>query len=320
MGELHNVLTVKNLSVSYDDVKIVRDVTFSLKKGEFLGIVGESGCGKTTMLRALMMLRKGNSSISGTVQFQNRELTELSEEELRRLRGADISMIPQNASISMDPTKTISALFYETIRMHGEKISRKESNRRAAEIMEALLLSHTDRILKSYPFELSGGMCQRVMIAAAMINNPQLMLGDEPTSALDVNSQLQVIKQLKMLKENFHISLVVISHNLGVISNISDQIAIMYGGRIVEYGPCDQVLKTPLHPYTKALIAAVPDADGNISKGLAGVPPIFEKDMRGCPFAERCSHCLESCRTELPGDTLVGEAHSVQCFRVKEWI
>lgn len=319
MTKTENILEVKNLYVSYDEVDIVRNANFCLKKAEFLGIVGESGCGKTTLLRALMMLKKKNNTIAGNILFQDKEITRLDKEALRRLRGGEMSMIPQNAVTAMDGTKTISSLFYETVRMHKGHVSHKESDQMAAELMKKLLLEDTDRILKSYPFELSGGMCQRVMIAVAMINNPSLMLGDEPTSALDVTSQMQVLKELEMLKMKYDVSLIMISHNLGVISKIADNIAIMYGGRIVEYGTHDDIMKKPAHPYTRALLAAIPDVDGNISKGVPGLPPVFEKGMKGCPFAARCSYCEDRCKEELPEDITVEGIHRVQCFRAKEF-
>lgn len=320
MTQSDKILEVNHLYVSYDGVDIVRNANFTLNKGEFLGIVGESGCGKTTLLRALMMLKRKNNSIRGTFRFLDKELTDMDEESLRRLRGGEISMIPQNAVTAMDGTKTVSSLFHETIRIHSDKkISRKESDTLASELMQKLLLEDTERILKSYPFELSGGMCQRVMIATAMVNNPKLMLGDEPTSALDVTSQLQVIKELEMLKNTNNISLVMISHNMGVISRIADRIAIMYGGRIVEYGSHDDIIRHAVHPYTRALLDAVPDADGNISKGLPGLPPAFKKDMQGCPFASRCEYCQERCRKELPEDVVIGGSHRVQCFRAEEF-
>lgn len=313
------ILEAEKLYVSYNEIDIVRNVNFRIRKGEFLGIVGESGSGKTTLLRALMMLKRKNNDIKGNVRFQGRELIGLDEESLRRLRGMEISMIPQNAVTAMDGTKTISSLFHETICMHRDgKIRRRDSDKQASQIMEKMRLEDTGRILKAYPFELSGGMCQRVMIAAAMINNPKLMLGDEPTSALDVTSQLQVIQELELLKSNYQVSMIMISHNLGVISRIADTIAIMYGGRFVEYGSHEDIIRHAVHPYTKALLAAVPDADGKISKGLPGLPPTFEKEMKGCPFASRCEYCIPRCRKELPEDVAISLTHRVQCFRTKE--
>ena len=318
--EQNNILCVRDLYVSYGDgVDISRNINFTVKKGEFLGVVGESGCGKTTMLRALMMLKKKPADqIRGSICFDGQEMTRLTPEQLRQKRGADIVMIPQNASIAMDGTKTISSLFLETVRMHGKKISRKESDAQAAKLMKTLLLDDPERILRSYPFELSGGMCQRIMIAVAMINDPKMIFADEPTSALDVTSQLQVVKQLQMLRRNYGVSTVMISHNLGVISAVSDNIAIMYGGRIVEYGSRDEVLNTPAHPYTKALIQAVPDIDGNISQGLPGTPPAFTKDMTGCPFAARCPRCEQRCCEITPQEISLGGTHTVACLRAGE--
>ena len=319
MVQSENILKVENLYVYYDNVNIVRNISFDLKKQEFLGIVGESGCGKTTLLRALMMLKRRGNSMKGRLLFQGKDLTKFSEEELRILRGEGISMIPQNAFAAMDSTKTISSFFHETVQMHSsQKVARKDSDRLASDLMKKLLLQDTERILKSYPFELSGGMCQRVMIAAAMLNSPKLILGDEPTSALDVTSQLQVIRELELLKREYDISMIMISHNVGVISRIADTIAIMYGGRMVEYGTRDDIIKDSVHPYTKALLAAVPDREGNISKGLPGLPPVFEEGMSSCPFAPRCAYCQKRCETQLPEDVTLGGRHRVQCFRAKE--
>ncbi|MCD8036774.1 MAG: ABC transporter ATP-binding protein [Clostridiales bacterium] len=308
-----SVLKIENLKVSYDDVPILKNINLTVEKGEILGIVGESGCGKTTLIRSAMMLVGKNTVIEGSIKFEDSELTGMSENRLREIRGNEISMIPQNALLAMDPTKTISSLFYETIRVHGRKISRRESDKEAAELMEKLLLTDPERILKSYPFELSGGMCQRVSIAAAMINSPKLMLGDEPTSALDVKAQLEVVKLMKLLRDKFGISLVVISHNMGVITQISDKIAVMYGGRIVELGEAEDILENPRHPYTQALMEAVPDMSGNISGGLDGMPPLFTKNMKGCPFAERCPIMSDNCLTDEPQDIYVSPSHRTAC-------
>ncbi len=318
MLTLSDFLTVENLFVSYDDIPIVRDVSFTLGKGEFLGVVGESGCGKSTMLRSFLMLKNEKTSIKGSISLLGEDITQLPEENLRKLRGADISMIPQNAFLSMDSTKTISSLFYETVRMHRFGVKRAKTDEKALQLMEELLLDNPKRILQSYPFELSGGMCQRVSIAVAMINQPKLILGDELTSALDVITQLQVVKQLKMLKETFHVSLIVVSHNLGVVSQLSDSIAIMYGGTIVEYGKTAEIFENPLHPYTKALICAIPNMSGHISAGLPGIPPVFKKEMTGCSFAERCPVVMEQCKYREPQDRYVSASHRVRCLHIKE--
>lgn len=309
-------IEVNNLLVSYDGIPIVRNVDISVEKGSFLGIVGESGCGKTTLIRSLMMLKKKNSDISGKINFCGRELTELSVNQLRELRGNEIAMVPQNAFLAMDPTKTIASLFFETMRVHDRSADRKSCMAKASELMSKLMLNDPERILKSYPFELSGGICQRVSIAVAMINSPKLFLGDEPTSALDVTSQIEVINQLKYLKNNFDVSAVIISHNMGVISLLSDYIAVMYGGEIVEYGKAGEILAFPTHQYTKALMEAMPDMNGNISKGLQGRPPVFEKNMAGCSFSDRCPTAVKECFKNEPQDVYVSNTHKVKCMRL----
>ncbi len=318
MQKTEDILMINHLDVFYYQTRIVRNISLSLKKGEFLGIVGESGCGKSTLLRSLMMLKGRGMHISGDIFFEGMEFMKLSDEKLRRLRGDRISLISQNAFQSMDATKTISSLFYETVRMHHKNVRRKENDKKAAEMMEKLLLNDTQRILRSYPFELSGGMCQRVGIALSMINSPQLILGDEPTSALDVTSQLQVVEQMKLLKEQFGVSLIVISHNFGVVAGLSDKIAIMYGGIIVEYGKRQEILQNAFHPYTKALIAAIPDMEGNISGGLAGTPPEFTDEIKGCPFAARCHIAEVQCQLSLPEERYMNQSHYVRCFCIPE--
>ena len=205
-------------------------------------VIGPSGCGKTTLLNSIMALKRKNSKTDGFINFCGEEITKLSEKKLRELRGNEIAMIPQNAFLSMDPTKTIASMFFETVKVHNANAKKMECFEKAVELMSRLLLNEPERILKSYPFELSGGMCQRVAIAASMINSPKLLLGDEPTSALDVTSQEEVVNQLKYLKNNFKVSAVIISHNIGVISMISDDMAVMYGGKILEYGKTENVI------------------------------------------------------------------------------
>ncbi len=316
MSERNLLLKTENLSISYGDIPIVRNVNISLGYGEVLGIVGESGCGKSTLLRSLMVLNINNSVIRGQIDFDGRNLTGISKENLRLLRGSDISFISQNAYLSMDAAEKISHLFYETIRMHRSGIKKKQSNLKAQEWMERLLLKEPERILNSYPFELSGGMCQRVSIAVAMINNPKLILADEPTSALDVTAQSEVVRQMRLLRDNYQVSMVVVSHNFGVIAGLSDAIAVMYAGRIVEYGNAAELLVTPLHPYTKALLEAIPDMNGTISQGLPGTPPAFTRDMSGCPFADRCPKYKEICRKYEPEEQKIGISHRVWCFDV----
>lgn len=313
-----SIIETKNLYVYYNDVPIVRNVSLKLKRGKILGIVGESGCGKTTLLRALMALGTKGERYEGSVLFNGREIIGMDENSLRELRGRDMSMVPQNATAAMDPTGTISSLFYETLRSHGFKGSRGESDRRAAAIMKSLMLENTQRLLKSYPFELSGGMCQRIAIAAAMVNSPSLILGDEPASALDTVNQAEVVKELKRLRDENGVSIILISHSVGVVAAAADEIAVMYGGRIVETASKDELISSPLHPYTKALIDAVPDMKGNISKGLDGEPPSFTKELLGCPFYDRCAERKDECRKFEFDLKKATDGHYVGCMLFSE--
>lgn len=252
------LLTVKDLSVSYGDKRIVDHVSFNLPDSQILGIVGESGCGKTTLLRAVMAAGGKSASLQGSVLFQGSELVGISEKQMRSLRGKEIAMIPQNAFLAMDPTRKVLSLFQETIRVHNHNAKKAEVKEQAAELLSRLHLEEPDRILTSYPFELSGGMCQRVMIAVAMINRPKLLLADEPTSALDVTSQKQVLQELHSLNRNLGVAILLVSHDLGVIANMADRVAVMKNGIFVEQGTREEVLRSPKDPFTQRLIAAVP--------------------------------------------------------------
>ena len=305
------MLRVKKLCISYEGIPIVKDAEFEVKEKEIIGIVGESGCGKSTLLQSLLMLEKKAVIDSGEVIFRDRRLGDLSEEEIRCIRGNEIAVVFQNAALSMDPMKTIGNLFYETVRMHS-RITKKECEKRAKDLMKKVRLADVDRIWKSYPFELSGGMCQRIAIAAAMMNQPSLILADEPTSALDVTAQAQVVALMQYLREEFGTSMIVVSHNMGVIAQLADKIAVMYSGNIVEWGTAGEVLHSPGHPYTKALINAIPRMDGSIPKGIAGRPPEFSEKRTGCPFAPRCGKRTAVC-SGRPEKIFLSEEHWIAC-------
>ena len=314
------VIKVKNLSVGYNNVNIVKEVSLEVRQGEILGIAGESGSGKTTLLRTLMGIRKDDINIRGTIRFLNKDLVSLTRKEMGALYGKHISIIPQNAMLSLDPLFSISSLVHETLVAHGEKITRKESDAMASSMMTSLLFDDPKRVLQSYPFELSGGMAQRVAVLLSILSRPSLLLGDEPTSALDGTSQYHLINQLKLLKEQMDLSVILISHNLAVLAELADEIAIMYGGRIVEYGKRHEILNKPVHPYTRALIDAVPKRGRSMSDGLTGFPPAFEKDSSGCAFAERCPQKIEACTKGEIQEISVSASHRVRCFRIKEML
>ncbi len=252
------LLSVNKLTASFGDSLVLHSLNFSLSEGAVLGVVGESGCGKTTLLRSIMALRAQNAKFSGSVHFMDCDMLKLTDKELQNIRGNEIAMIPQNASLAMDPVKTVSALFYETVKVHNRHIKRRQTDAQAAELMRRLHLEEPERILRSYPFELSGGMGQRVMIAASMMNQPRLLLADEPTSALDGAAQKMVLQELDRLKREFQVSMILVSHNLGVVASLADEIAVMKDGDIVEIGAKDDILQHPEQDYTKQLIAAVP--------------------------------------------------------------
>lgn len=308
-----NLLEVKNLTAGYDNKTIIKDISFSLKPSEILGIVGESGCGKSTLLKSISELKGLNTDIeSGEILFQGKDLINMKEDEKANLRGSEIAMVFQNPQTSLNPSRKIKTQFYETIMTH-KKISKEEADSMVSEIFLKIGLKDTKRILNSYPFELSGGMAQRVAIAMAVILNPKLILADEPTSALDATIQKQVIEELLTLREMLKTAMVVITHNIGVVAKMADRVGVMYGGRMVEYGETKEVLSNPRHPYTKALLKAVPKIGGEIPIGLKGKPPKLHRLKGGCGFYERCECKDLCCKAYDNNPAYLSKNHFVLC-------
>ena len=250
------LLNVDSLSVSYSHIPTVKDISFSISPGEIVGLVGESGCGKSTLLRTLMMLMEENCQIDkGAVFFEETDLTKLSEKELRLLRGKDIVMIFQNAALSSNPLHKIGHQFYETITSHSGKMSKKECYAKAEDILKKLKFKEPKRILNSYPFELSGGMCQRIMIAMAIVSNADLLIADEPTTALDLTVQAVVLNEIKKLRDA-GMSIMLITHDLGIVAQMADYVYVMNDGKIVESGNVFDIFDHPQHEYTKTLLGA----------------------------------------------------------------
>ena len=255
---MQELLRIDHLTAGYGGDAVIEDISISLHAGEVLGIVGESGSGKSTLLRAIAQIRGLSTEIhAGTVSFDTKNLAVLSEGERRRLRGEEIAMVFQYAGASLNPTRQIGTQLVETMRAHTD-LSQSEIRARAAEVFSGMGFTDIDRILRAYPFELSGGMAQRAAIALAVILRPQLLLADEPTSALDATIQLQVLDHLRALRERTGTAILLITHNIGVVRHIADRVAVMCRGRIVEQGAVDEVLSNPQHPYTRELLAAVP--------------------------------------------------------------
>ena len=292
---MKEILKVKDLSVNNNSVKILKNISFNIKKGEILGIVGESGCGKSTLIRALIqMMNKSEEIISGEILFNERNLLSLDSKQIRKLRGNNLEVIFQNPGTTLNPIRKIGKQFVQTMQSHMN-INKNEALEKAANMLEKVNLKDSKCILNSYPFELSGGMKQRVTIALAMILEPEILIADEPTSALDVTVQAQVVKEMMSLRDNFQTSIIIVTHSMSVISQMVDKVAVMYSGNMVEYGDKEDILRNPKHPYTKALIDAVPKLNGTMPKGIKGNPPLFTENITGCSFAPRCEKCNEVC-------------------------
>ena len=313
------ILNLKNLSVSYGDINILKDIDLSLKKGEILGIVGESGSGNSTLIKSIMGILDENASIDGEINFEGKDLASLSLKDYRKIKGKEISMIFQNPTEYFNPTRKISKQFIETIRSHND-ISKQEIQKKSINTFKFLGLQDGKKIWNSYPFELSGGMNQRVAIALSIMLEPKILLADEPTSALDVTVQAQVVKELLKLRQKLNTSIILVTHNIGVASYMSDNIGVMYGGRIIEYGESEELINNPKHPYTKMLINSVPVINGNIPNGIEGSLPNFQDIKEGCVFLDRCKYASRECKIKVPSAKYLGKSHWSSCLIENEEI
>lgn len=315
---MNTILKVNNLHVKNNDVEILKDITFDLKKGEILGIVGESGCGKSTLIRALIqMMEKSETITNGEIYFKNKNLLQMNAREMRHLKGSEMGIIFQNPGSTLNPLRKIKQQFVEVLKSH-QKISKKEALNKSETILERVNLHDPLCILNSYPFELSGGMKQRVAMALAMVMEPQLLVADEPTSALDVTVQAQVVNEMMKLRDNFDTSIIIVTHSMGVVSHMVDKVAVMYAGSIVEYGDKESILNNPKHPYTKALINAIPRLDGKLPIGIKGNPPNFTNKEKGCLFAPRCPYAVEKCRYEEQKLKSIDKDRFIACTYMEE--
>jgi peptide/nickel transport system ATP-binding protein len=319
------VLTVNDLSVEYvvgkSNLRVVQGVDLELRRGRTRAIVGESGSGKTTVARAIMgLVGPPNGHVSGTVKLGERDLLKTSDRELSRIRGRDIAMIFQEPIRSLNPAFTVGDQIAEVVRTHGG-VSRSDAWKQAIDAMRRVHIPSPERLARRYPFEFSGGMCQRVMIAMAVVRRPTVLIADEPTTALDVTVQAQVLDLLKELQDEMGLAMLFITHDLGVVADIADDVSVMYAGEVVEAGTAEQVFFAPQHPYSAGLLASIPNVldDEGRFRFIRGRVPSAAAWPSGCRFAPRCPHALEACTTapialDDHGDRVV------RCCRVKDLV
>ena len=312
--EHEKLLELSGLTVRYPGAKspILRNVFLSLHSGEVTCVIGESGCGKSTLFNAILQLPGRVEITGGTVAFRGSDLRSLTGKEMRKIRGCGIGVVFQEPGASLDPIRKIHIQFYEAIHAHNAAVTKKEARAAAAEILKNMEFADPDRILDSCPAQLSGGMNQRVAIALAMALGPEVLLADEPTSALDVTVQAQIVDELLNLRDRYGTCILLITHNMGVVAKMADRVAVMYGGRIVEYGPKEEVLRDPAHPYTAALLNAIPRLDGQPPKGIPGRRPETVPET-GCAFAARCPFTEPKCGTMEMKEYIVSGEHRSMC-------
>lgn len=317
---MEKILEVKDLHVTFTTyggtVQAVRGVDFHLDKGETLAIVGESGCGKSVTSNALMGLvpNPPGKITKGKVIFKNKDLTRLSEKKLRAIRGVDISMIFQDPMTALNPTLTIGTQLMEGLQQH-RKLSNAEARERALDMMNLVGIPNPEERLKQYPHQFSGGMRQRIVIAIALICEPELLIADEPTTALDVTIQAQILELFERIQEATGVAIILITHDLGVVAKIADRVAVMYAGKIIETGTKREIYYQPEHPYTKGLLHSVPRLDIREKlKPIEGTPPDLFSPPQGCPFSARCPFAMEVCDKLYPEATARSNSHVVNCW------
>ena len=317
-----NALEIENLSVEYhvdkEVVHALNGISFKLAKGKTIGLVGETGAGKTTTgLSILRLIPSPPGVVKGTIKVQGEDISTLSEKQMESIRGNVVSMIFQDPMTSLNPTKTVEAQIAEVIRLH-EKCSKKESIEKARSMLEMVGIPG-DRGVE-FPHQFSGGMKQRVVIAMALACSPEILIADEPTTALDVTIQAQVLDMIRELKRKYNMSMIMITHDLGIVAEICDTVAIVYAGHIVEYGTLEDIFNHTAHPYTVGLFGSLPNMDDRTQrlKPIPGLMPDPTKLPAGCPFCPRCPHATEKCQTVLPELIHIGGEHVVACHLFKE--
>jgi peptide/nickel transport system ATP-binding protein len=318
------ILEVKNLRTSFPTaggfVHAVDNVSFNVRKGEALALVGESGCGKSVTAMSIMRLVAPPGRITaGQVRFKGRNLAELSEREMRTVRGNDIAMVFQEPMTSLNPVFKIGAQVAEAVRIH-RKVSKKEAWKRAGEMLELVSIPDPIKRLDDYPHQLSGGMRQRVMIAMALSCDPELLIADEPTTALDVTIQAQIMELLASLQQRLGLAILLITHDLGIVAEFCERVIVMYTGRVVEESPVRELFANPAHPYTRGLLHSLPSVSGGDPSAphrlptIKGMVPSIDKLPRGCKFNPRCPDVMDICLGNEPARMVVSPGHVARCY------
>ncbi|USG64183.1 ABC transporter ATP-binding protein [Brevibacillus ruminantium] len=317
-----HLLKIDNLKVNFKtyggEVQAVRGVSFHVDKGETVAIVGESGCGKSVTAQAIMGLipNPPGRIVDGKILFEEKEITHLSKKEWRQIRGSKIGMVFQDPMTALNPTMKVGTQIVEGF-VRNQQVSREEAEKRAIEMLRLVGIPDPEKRVNQYPHQFSGGMRQRVVIAIALACQPQLVIADEPTTALDVTIQAQILDLLKRLQEEQELSVVIITHDLGVVAEIAHRMVVMYAGIVVETGTVEDVFASPRHPYTWGLMRSLPRIDGEEKQRLVpidGTPPDLFDPPKGCPFAARCDYAMEICNQQMPANTSFEEGHHAACW------
>lgn len=317
----NNILNIKDLHVSFltyaGKVQAVRGVDLTVGKGEIVAVVGESGCGKSVTAQTIIKLNPMPPAVieQGEIWFEGENIVTYEEKKMRKLRGSQIGMIFQDPMTSLDPTKKIGYQMMEAILQH-ENVDKQEAHKRSVEMLTKVGISNPEERMKQYPHEFSGGMRQRAMIASALVCHPHLLIADEPTTALDVTIQAQIIDLLLQLREEMNTSIMIITHDMGVVADIADRVTVMYAGNVVETGTVEEIFYSPKHPYTWGLLESIPKADekGKRLIPIEGTPPDLINPPAGCPFADRCAYCMKICREQASSVYAVSDSHTVRCW------
>lgn len=322
-SESEVLLEVKDLDVSFSlrqgELRAVNGISYSVRKGEILGLVGESGSGKSVEAYSILGLLTPPAKVNaGSAFFEGKDILTLTRRELESFRGAEISMIFQNPVSYLDPLFTMEKQLIETVRAHDRTASRSAARAQSIDMLRGVSIRDPERIMKQYPFELSGGMLQRVMIAIALLCKPKLLIADEPTTALDVTIQSQIVQLLKDLQRKSGMAMVYITHNFGIIAELCDRVSVMCGGYIIERGATDDIFYRAAHPYTQMLHKTIPRMEAKIKEPFLPIEgaPIDPFDLpKGCIFSPRCTSCMDICRQSVPPETEIDGGHSVCCWQ-----